>query len=125
MNQKLIAPCGMNCAVCKAHLRDKSEENYCRGCNNNPVYAYCQKCKMRNCNEKKSSFCDCENMPCTRLKQLDKRYRTKYGMSMVENLEFIKQHGLGAFVKQQNAKYVTKKGIFCVHDKKYYEPKNR
>ena len=52
ISKELIAPCGMNCAVCKAHLRDLQEKNYCGGCNNNPVYLYCQKCVMRNCKDK-------------------------------------------------------------------------
>ena len=121
ISKELIAPCGMNCAVCKANLRDLKEKNYCRGCNNNPVYLYCQKCVMRNCKDRKSDFCDCENLPCKRLKDLDGRYRKKYGMSMVENLRFIKMNGIDKFLNQQNIKYITKEGIFCVHDKKYYK----
>jgi hypothetical protein len=121
INKELIAPCGMNCGVCKAHLRDKDEKNYCRGCRKNPVYVYCYKCLMRQCPKCQGDFCDCANLPCPRLKQLDKRYRTKYDMSMVANLKFIQKHGLNKFLKQQNTKYISKKGVFCVHDKKYHK----
>ena len=122
MNDKtLIAPCGMNCGLCRAHLRDTREKNYCLGCRKNPVYLYCQKCQMRNCKDRKSDFCDCEHYPCDRLRKLDERYRKRYDMSMLENLNLIRKHGIRKFLKQQKAKYVSRKGIFCVHNKKVYK----
>jgi hypothetical protein len=45
--------------------------------------------------EVKKNFCfKCEKYPCDKLKHLDKRYRTKYVMSMIENLENIKKNGI-------------------------------
>ncbi len=41
----------------------------------------------------------CGAFPCRKLKQLDNRYRTKYPMSMLENLAAIKKDGIRAFVK--------------------------
>ena len=41
-------------------------------------------------------------------------------MSEIENLKFIKEHGIEKFLKEQNEKYISDKGTFCVHDKKYY-----
>ena len=43
--------------------------------------------------------------PCKRLKALDKRYRTRYHMSMLENLAFLQANGLEEFVRQQDEKY--------------------
>ena len=43
--------------------------------------------------------------PCRRLKSLDARYRIKYGMSMLENLIFIKEKGEKHFQIAQNQKY--------------------
>ena len=43
-----------------------------------------------------------------------------YGMSEIENLEFIKCHGIDKFLKKEQNKYVTKDRVFCVHDRKYY-----
>ena len=41
--------------------------------------------------EKKFRYCyECDGFPCARVKRLDKRYRTKYEMSMIENLEYIR-----------------------------------
>ncbi|MFC1789726.1 DUF3795 domain-containing protein [Patescibacteria group bacterium] len=120
MKSNLIAPCGMNCNLCVAYLREK---NRCPGCKK-AGEKFHTSCTIKNCNKiKKICFCSnkCEKYPCRRLKILDKRYRTKYGMSMIENLMFIKKHGINKFLKQQGAEYVSEKGIFCVHDKKYHK----
>ncbi len=108
----LIAPCGMNCGICIGHLREK---NKCAGCNieseNKPNY--CKKCTIKNCEyllTSKSGFCfDCPVYPCTRLKQLDKRYRTKYRMSMIENLNNINSSGIEEFLNQENKKWACPK----------------
>jgi hypothetical protein len=113
-SKNLIAPCGMNCGVCRAYLREK---NHCPGCNNHPTLKSCNNCIIKLCKTRKGEFCDCEKL-CTRLKQLDKRYREKYGMSMIENLENIRKNGIEKFLKDQSKKYISDKGIFCVHDKK-------
>lgn len=100
----LIAPCGMNCGICLAHLREK---NMCMGCRNlDPHKSKSRvKCIIKNCarlHETGSGFCfECSNFPCTRLKQLDKRYRFKYKMSMIENLENIRKSGLEAFISAE------------------------
>ena len=119
-NKLKIAPCGMNCGVCQAHLREK---NKCPGCNNGPSKISCLQCKIKNCAERKGKFCyDCNDFPCQKLEHLDKRYREKYSMSEIENLEFIRDKGMEEFLKSQEKKYISEKGIFCVHDKKYYLP---
>jgi len=54
-------------------------------------------------------FCyECESFPCERLKRLDKRYSTKYSMSMIENLNYIKQHGLNSFLSAQEKRWKCK-----------------
>ncbi len=107
--QGLIAACGMNCGLCIGYLREKKP---CGGCfkiddTNKPKV--CWSCKIVNCeylSGTASGFCyDCEKYPCTRLKNLDKRYRSKYRMSMLENLAFIKMHGLEAFLKNEEDRW--------------------
>lgn len=108
MNEELIAPCGMNCGICMAYLREK---NRCPGCSsedpNKPVA--CQDCIIKKCETIKtneSGFCfECAQFPCRRLKQLDKRYRTNYGMSMLENLEIIKTEGISALLTREEEKW--------------------
>jgi len=120
ISAELIAPCGMNCGVCLHYLR---KENECPGCftgrkvNDRPM-----KCGRRLCKERKGDFCfECHKFPCDSIKRLDQRYRTKYNMSEIDNLEFIKNKGMKEFIKSQKQKYQCDKGIFCVHDKNYYK----
>lgn len=117
---ELIAPCGMNCGVCLGYLRDK---NTCPGCHGAEadMAAHCARCIIRNCEALKaaqSGFCyECPKYPCRRLKDLDKRYRTKYAMSMLENLAYIREHGLNAFVENEHERWRCRKcgGVICVH----------
>lgn len=116
----LIAPCGMNCALCTKMFREK---NTCPGCNIDDVNKpnYCQVCIIKNCDKRKSKrfpYCfNCDSYPCKRLKQLDKRYRTKYGMSMLENLDYIKESGIRQFIKMERERRTCKKcgGLICIH----------
>lgn len=120
INSSLIAPCGMNCAVCSGFLREK---NKCPGCNSESIHKpkYCISCKIKNCDllrDTNSKFCyDCKKIPCARLKQLDKRYRTKYAMSMIENLNFIKESGTDKFIESEIKRWTcTICGeTICVH----------
>ena len=104
----LIAPCGMNCGVCIAHVRIK---NRCMGCMSAGAEKahHCSQCYIKNCTELKSSgtaYCfDCKSFPCRRLRQLDERYRSKYGMSMIENLISIKENGIRKFLAAENARW--------------------
>jgi predicted RNA-binding Zn-ribbon protein involved in translation (DUF1610 family) len=61
-------------------------------------------------------------MPCEKLEHLDKRYRERYGMSMVENLKLIKAMGMAEFLKSQAEKYNCPScgDVACVHDAKCY-----
>ncbi len=116
----IIAPCGMNCGICLAYLREK---NKCPGCR---VSDLCKpvsrsQCKIKNCptfKNPRSKFCfACGTFPCDRLKHLDKRYRTKYKMSMIENLEHIKKLGIKKFVAEEKSRWACSEcgGMVCVH----------
>ncbi|MFH0951739.1 MAG: hypothetical protein V1838_00955 [Patescibacteria group bacterium] len=54
------------------------------------------------------------------MKQLDKRYRTNYGMSMIKNLKYIKKNGIGKLVQREKQRWIKGAKTLCVHDKKYY-----
>ncbi len=120
MDKILIAPCGMNCGICLGYLREKKK---CPGCWSDNEYKTksCIKCIIKNCEllaETDSKFCyDCKKYPCTRLKQLDKRYQKNYSMSMIENLEYIKQYGLDKFINKENERWNCNNcgGTICVH----------
>lgn len=105
----LIATCGMNCGLCIGYLREKRP---CGGCfqkdDRNKPNA-CRSCAIVNCESlmrTESGFCyDCDKFPCQRLKQLDKRYRTKYKMSMIDNLNFIRDNGMGRFLENEQNRW--------------------
>ncbi len=98
-DKSTIAPCGMNCGSCIGYMRPK---NKCPGCRFVIEGEARVHCVIRNCELLKktdSKFCfDCQKYPCQRLKQLDKRYRTKYKTSFLDNLMMIKQNGIDYFL---------------------------
>jgi hypothetical protein len=122
MNYRSVAPCGLICDLCLGAQRQK---NKCVGCNypgNKPPY--CIKCRIKNCDEKNGNdrlLCNkCPKYPCRRLKDLDKRYRRKYGESLVENFKLINEIGIKNFIRQENEKWKCEKcgELLCVHRSK-------
>lgn len=120
-NKELIAPCGMNCGICIGHLRDKKPCGACFKIDDVNKPKHCRSCSIANCEflkKTKSGYCyECEKYPCIRLKNLDNRYRTKYGMSMIGNLDFIKDAGIENFIKYEEKRWRCKNcgSGLCVH----------
>ena len=120
MKRELIAPCGMNCGICKYYYREKNQCPGCRVDDENKLKG-CLECSIVNCDNIKKNhneFCfECPDTPCKRLKNLDKRYRTKYHMSMLENLDFIKGKGIRLFLEKEKQKWKCPKckGIVTCH----------
>ena len=126
MEEKLIAPCGMNCGLCVSYLAMKYDLNkrgfkrvYCKGCL--PRGKNClhmgDRCDLLG--EGLVRFCyECEKFPCSRLKDLDKRYCARYHMSMIENLKFIKEHGIESFLEKEEAKWRCSEcgEVICCHN---------
>lgn len=115
----LIAPCGMNCGICMAYLRDK---DHCPGCRapDADKKVSVLRCKIKTCSEiqRGRRFCSgCDEFPCQSLKHLDKRYRTRYGMSMLENLSDIERDGIRKFVQSERGRWSCRHcgGTICVH----------
>ena len=126
---ELIAPCGMNCAICRAYLaqtheipRQRGKVTYCAGCLPRQKNCYIKRgCK--NLSKHQIQYCyQCEAMPCKNLARLDKRYRERYGMSMIENQKMLKAKGIDEFLKSQAKKYTCPScgDVVCVHDSKCY-----
>jgi hypothetical protein len=105
----MIAPCGMNCGLCIGHLRYRNPCSGCLGSNDTNKPDGCKSCTVVTCEllaKTESGFCyECLKYPCRRLKTLDKRYKTKYGMSMFENLALIKANGLEDFLISEEKKW--------------------
>ncbi len=126
IQKDLIAPCGMNCSLCIAYQFKESNLNqygfnrkYCPGCiprgeNCTHMGHICSLLKTG-----AIRFCfECEQFPCKRLKALDKRYRTKYHMSMIENLLIIQQKGLESFLYKEEHQWKCPQceQLVCCHN---------
>lgn len=77
-------------------------------------------CVIKHCPNQpsKSGYCfECDKFPCRRLKDLDKRYRTKYHMSMIENLNYIRDHEIALFLENEKHRWQCPEcsAIVCVH----------
>ena len=126
MKEELIAPCGMNCGVCISYLAKENDlkkkgfhRKYCEGCIPRGENCVFMRDHCETVGKGLVRFCyECPDFPCKRLKQLDKRYRTKYHLSMIENLKAIKENGVEEFLKKEEEKWRCPKcgGTICCHN---------
>lgn len=116
----LIAPCGMNCALCHAYVREKKSCPGCRG-SDDAKSKSCLTCRIKSCGKIAKGgikYCfGCDDYPCARLRHLDKRYRTNYGMSMIENLDAIRSLGIRRFIEMEKKRWACPAcgKLLCVH----------
>ena len=111
----------MNCRLCRAYIRDR---NPCPGCRADDADKPKTRviCKIKNCENitkgKARYCCSCGSFPCDSLNHLDKRYRTKYGMSMIDNLKNMKMSGIRKFIESERQKWTCPDcgQIICVHN---------
>ena len=124
---ELIAPCGMNCALCRAYIsythlipRVRGKITYCAGCLPRAKNCYIKRGCKKLSKLQIQSCSECDKMPCEKLSHLDNRYKERYGMSMIENLKLIKAKGTAEFLKSQVEEYSCPKcgDVVCVHDSK-------
>jgi hypothetical protein len=126
MEEILIAPCGMNCGICSSYLSLKNDlkrqgvmRTYCTGCRPRGKNCAFMKRSCELLGEGKVQYCyECDEFPCRRLKGLDKRYRTNYHMSMIANLEYIKEQGMKKFLQKEDEKWKCPEcgAVICCHN---------
>jgi len=122
----LIAPCGFNCALCAANQKKEGEKGYCSGCYvaDGKEKAHCSKCAFNRCPVLKDNgyrFCyECDKFPCRKLELHDEKYIKCANASVIENLKYIKQHGVDAFFEVETIRWKCRKcgELICM-------PKNR
>ncbi len=120
MDSTSVAPCGVICDICLGFQR--KNKNKCVGCNNIGYKPHhCEVCSIKGCPEKNGNeklLCnECAKFPCERIKKLDKRYRTEYGESVIQNLQTISRIGIDSFIKQEEVKWKCSQcgNLLCVH----------
>jgi predicted RNA-binding Zn-ribbon protein involved in translation (DUF1610 family) len=126
---ELIAPCGMNCGICRAYIAyilgvppKRGKVTHCAGCRTRAKNCYVIRACSKLRKNQNQSCSECDTMPCEKLSHLDKRYRENYDMSMVENLKTIKAKGITEFLTEQAWKYRCPNcgEVVSVHDGKCY-----
>lgn len=83
----MIAPCGVNCLACSAHLARKMPCPGCRAPSEMITRVSCRNCAKKQCAAKQGvQWCfECNRFPCTRIKSLGKRYLQNYGVDLIMN----------------------------------------
>jgi hypothetical protein len=125
----LLAPCGMNCGICKRYLaysrgipREKGKVIHCSGCRPSNKNCYIKR-GCQHLRKQELTFCsDCAELPCANLDRLDRRYRKRYNMSMIETLKELQKKGAETFLAIQAEKYRCLEcgDVISVHDGKCY-----
>jgi hypothetical protein len=123
---ELVAPCGMNCAICSGYLALRYDVKnkgirmpYCEGCRPRDKKCAFLKKTGKLLLDKKVEFCyECEDFPCERLKHLDKRYQTLFRTSLIANLESMRKYGTLKFLEIQKEKWQCPKcgEVLCCHN---------
>jgi len=130
-SKELIAPCGMNCAICSNYLAyvNKLNRSQCRGCrtsNKKCTYLF-EKCTGINHpieGNVDAKFCfECDQYPCNEINRMDRRYRENYKISVKENLEYIKENGVKKLVAKEYDEHQCSRcgDLISVHNKKCFK----
>ena len=116
----MLAPCGINCGVCYVHLKNKKPCLGCRG-EDEAQPAHCRVCKIKTCAmEQGVHFCSqCASFPCKTIKQLDKSYRQRYQVSLIDNALRLQALGTDSFLFEERAKWLCAEcgGVISLHDR--------
>lgn len=126
-NEALIAPCGINCGVCKYYLAKakgiyKSRRSGCIGCVPRGKGCVCQGCEPLT--KGNVRFCyECRDFPCKQLERLNQRYRTKYHTDLISNLLNIKKKGITDWLKEEEQRWKCNEcgGMVSMHDLRCYD----
>jgi hypothetical protein len=120
VSELLVAPCGINCAFCRGHLRRNKP---CPGCrvedSSKPKTRL--NCEIKLCAAaQKMEFCfQCGKFPCPLIQQIEKRYSRNYGLSLVANLKDIQKLGIKKFLSNERTRWSCRScgGAVCLHDR--------
>ena len=119
----MIAPCGLDCALCGRAL---AAENPCPGCNgpDERKPEFCAKrCGIIRCAKRRENgydYCDkCPDYPCADVLEKETRYTSKYPLyeSPGKNLRDIRALGMEGFLENERAQWTCKEcgHVICVH----------
>jgi hypothetical protein len=120
ISPSLLAPCGMNCLVCYVRLRNKKA---CLGCRGEDLAkpGHCRQCKTKECAAGQGlQFChQCPTFPCAVIKRLDKSYRQRYQVSLIESTLRHWEVGARQFLMEESDRWRCAQcgGLISLHDR--------
>jgi len=128
ISEELIAPCGMNCAICSKYLAyvNNLNRSQCIGCrprNEGCAYLFDKCTGINHASKGNAAFCfECSQYPCKQINRMDDRYRKEYNMSVKENLENIEKKGISKFLEEQYNIHGCSKcdGLISIHNRKCF-----
>lgn len=133
LDKLLIAPCGINCAVCSFYLAyshnlpRKKGRPRCAGCRRTNRFCAVLKKNCPKVANGEVEFCyECESFPCHGIDLLERRYGTLWNYSVIENLALIKEQGAGALLLRDRRRFQCGKcgDTKSVHNGKCYHCEN-
>ena len=121
IDAEMIAPCGLNCLACNAHLNSKTPCPGCRAPVEKITRKSCRECLIKKCAfEKGVKWCfECMSFPCSKIEKLNKRYSQKYDVYLIENASGAKWD-IPEFLQSQKELFTCKScnGIINQHRKR-------
>ncbi len=126
---ELVAPCGMDCNVCKWYLaysrnvpKKKGVVSHCSGCRPRQKNCFVKRgCSLLRKGEVR--FCyECTDLPCTSIARLEARYTARYATSLVGNSRMIKEQGMEKFLEAEAKRFrcPSCSDFVSVHDSRCY-----
>lgn len=102
----LFAPCGIDCLACYVHLKAGKA---CPGClaDGPGKPPRCHDCAIKACAASNGlTHCHrCSAFPCRRIKNLEKSYVSRYGISLLDNSASVATAGLAAFMAAERNRW--------------------
>ena len=119
----MIAPCGLDCALCKRALDETDPCPGCHGPDERKPEFCAKRCGIILCRKRSENgyaFCDeCPDYPCADVMEKEDRYTSQYPLreSPLENLRAIREHGLDSFLEDERRQWACEVcgQIVCVH----------
>jgi hypothetical protein len=128
VNKEMMAVCGINCLVCSAHLNKKRPCPGCRADVDKHFRKSCVNCLIKQCAfDQELHWCfECEQFPCSRIKNINKRYTSKYDIDLIQNGLEMKEDCDRFLVKQKKLFTCNNcGGVIDLHHKRCCECKNK
>ncbi len=108
---EMIAPCGLDCSLCKRALAETDPCPGCHGPNENKPEFCAERCGIVLCAKRRENgyeYCDeCPDYPCGDVMEKENRYTSKYPLyeSPCKNLRGIRELGMEKFLENERKQW--------------------